>query len=63
MVYVDGKWWDVDVTANDSGDDTEYREYWRILQEPSERFGSELIDQDPTATRFAQELLVPGSTK
>ena len=36
MVYVDGRWWDVDVTANDCGDDTEYRKDWTILRDPAE---------------------------
>lgn len=63
MVYAEGQWWDVDVTACDSGDDTLSWEYSRVLTDIGERFGSVFTDQDPSATRFAQELLVPGSTK
>lgn len=63
MVYVDGQWWDLDVTGNDSGDDTLYREYSTILRDPVERYGDLYMDLAPDTTRFAKELLVPGSTK
>ena len=63
MVYVDGQWWDVDVSANDSGDDVSLRSYQRVLTDPAERFGTDYTDYDPAATIFAQELLVPNSTK
>lgn len=63
MVYVDGQWLDVDVTGNDSGDDTLYREYSTILRDPAERYGDLYMDLAPDTTRFAKELLVPGSTK
>lgn len=60
-VYVDGKWWDVDMTANDCGDEINNREYSTILREPKERTG--IHDEYPHITVFTQELLVPGSTK
>lgn len=63
MVYVDGQWWDVDVSANDSGDEVSLRSYQRIFTDPSERFGGDYSDYDPEATTFAQELLVPRSTE
>lgn len=62
-VYVEGRWWDVDVTADDCGDETHLREYITVLQPPSEMQGYSYIDIDPEITAFAQELLVPGSTK
>lgn len=63
MVYVDGQWWDVDVSTNDAGNDPTLRPYQRVLVDPSERFGADYTDYAPTATQFAQELLVPNSTK
>ena len=62
MAYVDGHWWDVDVTANDTGDNMD-REYWHILTPASERFGDVYRDAIPEITEFAKELLAPGSTK
>ena len=62
MVYVDGQWWDVDVTA-EAGILPEERYLAHIMTDPSERYGSDFTDQDPAATLFAQEALVPGSTK
>ncbi len=53
-VYVDGQWLTVDVTFNDgsAGRDA------YLLTKASPR-----TDIRPEGTRFAQELLVPGSTK
>lgn len=62
-VYVDGEWWDVDVTANDCGDETEHREYSSILHNLTESEMASYHDEYPHITAFAQELLVPGSTK
>lgn len=62
MVYVDGQWWDVDVGSTDCAP-PDRRENCRVFTPISERFGSDLTDSDPNLTRFAQELLVPGSTK
>lgn len=62
MVYVDGQWWDVDATSED-GTSPEDRHLAHVMTDPSERYGSDFTDQDPAATLFAQEALVPGSTK
>lgn len=61
MVYVDGQWWDVDVSAIDDPD-PQIIERLPMLKLPSERIGSMYTDSEPEFTRFAQELLVPGST-
>lgn len=63
MVYVEGRWWDVDVTANDAGDETSFREYSTILYDPVEQEMAGFIDEEPHITAFVKELLVPGSTK
>lgn len=62
MVYVDGQWWDVDVTA-EHFTPPEDRPSAHVMTDPAERYGSDFNDQDPAATLFAQEALVPGSTK
>lgn len=62
MVYVDGQWWDVDVTA-EYFTPPEDRPSAHVMTDPAERYGSDFTDQDPAATLFAQEALVPGSTK
>lgn len=62
MVYVEGQWWDVDVTA-EAGIPPEDRHLAHVMTDPAERYGSDFEDQDPAATLFAQEALVPGSTK
>lgn len=62
MVYVDGQWWDVDVTA-EHFTPPEDRPSTHVMTDPAERYGSDFTDQDPAATLFAQEALVPGSTK
>lgn len=62
MVYADGQWWDVDVTA-EAGIPPEDRHLAHVMTDPTERYGSDFEDQDPAATLFAQEALVPGSTK
>lgn len=63
MVYVDGQWWDVDVTSSDVEDDPSLREYITILKDPVEHKMAGFIDEKPEVTAFAMELLVPGSTK
>lgn len=63
MVYIEGSWWDVDVTANDAGDDTLIREYSIVLNDPTEYLLAGAVDEEPEVTAFVQELLVPGSTK
>lgn len=62
MVYVDGQWWDVDVTAYDAGDNISIREYVTILNDPADHEMAGFIDEEPAVTAFAKELLVPGST-
>lgn len=62
MVYVDGQWWDVDVTA-EHFTPPEDRPSAHVMTDPAERIGSDFEDRDPTATLFAQEALVPGATK
>lgn len=63
MVYVEGQWWDVDVTANDAGDETSVREYAMILWPPEEFSQTGGIDEESEVTAFVKELLVPDSTK
>ena len=53
MVYVDGQWLHVDVSANDL-----YRQHYILLAETVQG----RIDQAPEQTAFLKELLVPGST-
>ncbi len=55
MVYVDGQWLHVDVSLN-----TQTRNRASLLLSPDSR-GE--VNAYPEITRFAQELLVPGSTK
>lgn len=62
MVYAEGQWWDVDVTA-EHFTPPENRSSAHVMTDPAERYGSDFTDQDPAATLFAQEALVPGSTK
>lgn len=62
-VYVDGAWWDVDVSSNDAGDDTSFREYSKVLCDQSDMQGESYINAQPEITAFAMELLAPGSTK
>lgn len=62
MVYVDGQWWDVDPTSEE-GISPEDRHLAHVMTDPAERYGSDFTDQDAAATQFAQEALVPGSTK
>lgn len=62
-VYVSGRWWDVDLTALDAADDTDNRDSKTVLCDPSEMYGEIYEQLSPEITEFAQELLVPGSTK
>lgn len=62
-VYVDGQWWDVDLTSDDVGDDTRLRPKSTILHKQSEMQGYDYINTAPEITAFVMELLVPGSTK
>ena len=54
MVYADGQWLHVDVSANDL-----YQQHYILLAETV----SDRTDQAPEQTAFLKELLAPGSTK
>ena len=54
MVYVDGQWLHVDVSAND----LYHRPYILLAKTVQGR-----TDRAPEQTAFLKELLVPGSTK
>ncbi len=61
-VYVDGAWWDMDLTGSDPPD-LGLRELTQLLYGPGELQGIDHLNTDPEITMFVQELLVPGSTK
>lgn len=63
QVYVNGQWWNVDVTSDDSGDEVDIRDQLTILWKDADMQGSIFINSEPQNTMFAKELLVPGSTK
>ena len=80
MVYIEGRWWDVDVTADDcdevsfyeDGMSTEYlcfdgtdkfRERYYADSDQILRTEESFPDEDPEITKFAQEVLVPGTTR
>jgi len=54
LVYADGRWLHVDVTANDAY----HRDYILLAETVTDH-----TDRAPEATEFLKELLVPGSTK
>lgn len=62
-VYVDGAWWDVDVSSLDAGDETYQRSYATVLHESAEMQGKGFVDNAPMVTKFAMEVLAPSSTK
>lgn len=62
-VYVDGQWWDVDVSSLDVADDTSLRPYSTVLCTSDEMQGVDFINVAPEITAFAMEIFVPGSTK
>lgn len=62
-VYVDGRWQSVDVTGADAGDSVSYREKIPVLRDPAELQGGSYVQSQPELTRFAKELLIPGSTR
>lgn len=63
QVYVDGQWWDVDVTGIDAADGSVAREKIAVMEQLSQNRGDLYKDREPEVTMFAQELLIPGSTK
>ena len=62
-VYANGKWWSVDVSAVDVGNDPSLRPYQAALYDPSEMQGESYRITQPELVRFVKEVLVPGSTK
>ena len=62
-VYVSGRWWSVDVSATDAGNEPAIRPYQTILWEQSDVQGADYRQASPTLAAFAKEILVPGSTK
>lgn len=61
QVYLEGKWWHVDVTSVDASD-VSLRPLLPILKEESEMQGSMYVQSQPSLTIIAKELMVPGST-
>ena len=62
-VYANGKWWSVDVSAVDVGNDPSLRPYQAVLYDPSEMQGESYGITQPELVRFVKEVLIPGSTK
>lgn len=60
IVYVNNEWLTVDCTANDVGDDVEYRDAALLKANDT---STVRVDRHPQTTAFVKELLVPGSTK
>ena len=63
QVYVEGRWWHVDVCAMDASDDTVSRQHSRILYEDDYVQGASYRQSEPELTAFAKEVVVPRSTK
>ena len=63
QVYVEGRWWHVDVCAMDAGDDTVSRQHSRVLYEDDYVQGASYQQSEPELIAFAKEVVVPGSTK
>ncbi|MBQ9719555.1 MAG: transglutaminase domain-containing protein [Oscillospiraceae bacterium] len=63
QVYVDGRWWSVDVSSTDAGDDTASRNRSKVLFEDADMQGRIFRQTQPEQTAFIKEVLVPGSTK
>ena len=61
-VFVDEKWWSVDVTSTDTGDSIGIRPYKKVLWDLQDVQGIDYQQTQPTLTQFAKELLIPGST-
>lgn len=78
-VYAEGRWWDVDVSGDnvdgaifsdgpstweypfDGTDD--FREQFYVTADQVLRESGPFPDEQPEITRFAQEVLAPGSTR
>ncbi len=63
QVYVEGRWWNVDVSGVDVGDDTLSRSYSQVLYDDAYLQGATFRQTEPELTAFVKEVLVPGSTK
>ena len=63
QVYVEGRWWHVDVCAMDAGNDTVSRQHSRVLYEDDCMQGASYRQSEPELTVFAKEVVIPGSTK
>ena len=61
LVYVEGRWWHVDVTSLDVSD-TSWRPKLQVLDEDSDMQGSIYIQSQSWLTDIVKELMVPGST-
>ena len=62
QVYIEGRWWSVDVSGADVSD-LSFRSSLIVLKEESELQSSIYVQTQPGLTAFAKELMVPGSTK
>ncbi len=60
-VYTGGQWYCVDLTSFDKVYDAD--DVWPLLAAESELQSDVYVQTEPQLTRFAKELLVPGSTK
>ena len=58
QVYVEGRWWYVDVCALDAGDDAEVRRHLPVLRETVQ--GNIYRQSEPELTEFVREVMVPG---
>ena len=63
QVYVNGQWWNVDVSALDAGDNMTVRGHQTILYRDEELQNRIYQQSQPALTAFARELLVPGGNK
>ena len=62
QVYVNGQWWDVDVTGIDATGGSVAREKVAVMEQLTQNRGDLYKDRAPEVTAFAKELLVPGAT-
>lgn len=62
QVFVEGRWWHVDVSSTDSAS-LSWRYRLPVLEEESDMQGSSFVQSQPQLTNIAKELVVPGSSK
>ena len=60
QVYVEGRWWYVDVCALDAGDDVDVRKRLPVLRETVQ--GNIYRQSEPELAEFAREVIVPKSS-